>query len=198
MLGCHPRSDLWLKETSITQTMIKQSQRPLRESSFLWISKEIRGITARPNGTWKIPSFSKKNHIRQSWGKCVDVASLLQHKSTGRPSLRRETALPVSSRRQADSAGRVQVGAGVAAASWGLTSCHCSLKCEFGAPSIEPSLGTCRTNRWCDTRDRGLRGKRKTRIPRRKRDKEVFGRGHDDGCCLLSVSGGATALLYPS
>lgn len=43
--------ELWVMKTSITQPVIKHSQRPLQEGSFFWISKEIRGIRGRTKWT---------------------------------------------------------------------------------------------------------------------------------------------------
>ncbi len=120
-------------ETSITQLVIKHSQRPLREGSSLLNSKEIRGIRERKN-------LGKENNER--WYKCdksektsqsyqpelgtrddMNVASLLQHHQEAGRLCRENNSVDtseVTSRKQADSAGWVQVGAGVAAAGWGL------------------------------------------------------------------------------
>lgn len=63
--------------------------------------------------------------------------------------------LRVTSHQQANSAGWVQVGTGVESVAVGVwfvsewvTSCHCSLKCEFCLSWVAPSLGRSAANSW--------------------------------------------------
>lgn len=125
-------SELWVMETSITQRVIKHSQRPLRKGSSHFQGDQRHQREGEPgkDNTKQCCSCGETKKTTQLSGQaggqgtecCLRVATA----STGRRALQRqqlcgsERGARLTSYKQADSAGWVQVGAGVAAAGWGL------------------------------------------------------------------------------
>lgn len=105
--------ELWVMETSLTQPVIKHTQRPLWEGSSFWIFKETMGIKGRMKWTRTLVKMKRQynHHIQPCFGDLFKMCLLLQQ---AKRICRKERGVHMTSHKQADSAGWVHVGAGVA------------------------------------------------------------------------------------
>lgn len=132
--------ELWVMETSSVQTAKGHFRRA--------------GLTSEDEldkDTWEQKKMVKMkrqhdHHIQPCFWDLLKICLLLQHHQKAKRICGKQRGAHMTSRKQADSAGRAHVGAGVWSMAEWVTSCQCSLQCEFCVSSRTPSLGSSRTN----------------------------------------------------